>query len=151
MEFGLKMTKMQENERMVISNKFMEMMSIMDWAEQPIHMMSVGMRQRASIARALAMDPDILFMDEPFSALDVKTKEDLMFEIQLIWSNTQKTVIFVTHDPVEAAILDARIVRFTARPGTVAEDISNDLPRPRVASDERVVRLADRIRKRILK
>ena len=116
----------------------------------PVHQLSVRMRQRAAIARALAMDPDILLMDEPFSALDAKIKKDLMCELQLIWEKTRKTILFVTHDHVEAAVLATRIIRFTARPGTIAENIQNDLPRPRMANNEKVVLLADRIRDGIL-
>ena len=149
-EFGLKMAKVDRDKRGVIATNFLEIMSLTEWTDMPVHQLSVGMRQRAAIARALTIDPDILLMDEPFSALDAKTKEDLMFELQLIWEKTRKTILFVTHDPVEAAVLSTRIIRFTARPGTIAENIQNDLPRPRVANNEKVALLADRIRDGIL-
>ena len=149
-EFGLKMAKVNEDKRSDIADRFLDIMALQDWADQPVHTMSVGMQQRAAIARALAIDADILLMDEPFSALDVKTKNELVLELQLIWKKTNKTIVFVTHDPMEAATLATRIIRFTSRPGMVAEDIKNNLLYPRANDDADVMLLAEHIRKGIL-
>jgi NitT/TauT family transport system ATP-binding protein len=89
------------------------------------------MRQRVAIMRALAYNPDILFMDEPFGALDVQTRDLLEDDILHIWAETQKTIIFITHDLGEAIILADRVVLMTARPGRIKMEYFIDLPRPR--------------------
>lgn len=93
--------------------------------------LSGGMRQRVSIMRALAYDPAILFMDEPFGALDVQTRDLLEDDILRIWAETHKTIVFVTHDLSEATILADRIILMTSRPGTIKSVYRIDLPRPR--------------------
>lgn len=145
-EFGLRMAKIPKEKRAKISARFLDMMSLSSFADTYVKQLSTGMKQRVSIARALAMDPDMLLMDEPFSALDHSTKTDLMMELQLIWQRTNKTIIFVTHDPVEAAVLGTRIVRFTKRPGEISSDAKNDLPYPRHPEDEKVLELARKVR-----
>jgi NitT/TauT family transport system ATP-binding protein len=94
-------------------------------------MLSGGERQRVAIARALAVDPDIVLMDEPFSALDPNTRRRLRLEIERIWQQTKRTVLFVTHDIEEALVLADRIVLLSNKPTRVLEDISVDAPRPR--------------------
>ena len=98
--------------------------------------LSGGMRMRVSMARALVTQPDILFMDEPFAALDSQTRDLLLVEMQLIWQKTQKTIIFVTHNVPEAAVLGSRVAVFSARPSIVKKIIDVDYKRPRVAEDE---------------
>ncbi len=112
------------------------------------HEISGGMRQRVNIARALAVDPDILLMDEPFAALDAQTREIMQAEMTRIWQETKKTVVLITHQIDEAVFLSDRVFVFTARPGRLKEEILVDLPRPRNLSIKRTVEfvtITDRI------
>ncbi len=95
------------------------------------HELSGGMRQRVNIARALAVNADVLLMDEPFAALDAQTRVIMQAELMRICNETGKTVLFVTHQIDEAVYLSDRVLIFTARPGRLKEDVSIDLPRPR--------------------
>lgn len=99
--------------------------------------LSGGMRQRVNLARALAIDPDVLLMDEPFSALDAQTREIMQTELLRIWENGHKTVLFVTHQIDEAVFLSDRVLVFARRPGRLQEDVRIDLPRPRSLSIKR--------------
>ena len=110
--------------------------------------LSGGMRQRVNLARALAIDPEILLMDEPFSALDAQTREIMQGELQRIWEEGRKTVLFVTHQIDEAVFLSDRVLVFARRPGRILEDVPIDLPRPRTLATKRepaFVALVDRI------
>jgi len=93
--------------------------------------LSGGMRQRASICRALLCDPDLLMMDEPFGALDAMTRDDLNLELARIWQDTHKTVVFVTHSVAEAVFLSTRVVIMDRNPGRIVEVMDIDLPQPR--------------------
>ncbi len=95
------------------------------------HELSGGMQQRASISRALVTDPGLLLMDEPFGALDALTREHMGLELQRIWSESRKTVIFVTHSISEAVFLSDRVIVMSDRPSTISMDVRIDLPRPR--------------------
>ena len=104
--------------------------------------LSGGMRQRANLARALAIDPDLLLMDEPFSALDAQTREIMQTELMRIWEAGRKTVLFVTHQIDEAVYLSDRVLVFARRPGRIQEIIDIDLPRPRPLAVKRTPQFA---------
>ncbi|HEX2385538.1 MAG TPA: ATP-binding cassette domain-containing protein, partial [Candidatus Binatia bacterium] len=93
--------------------------------------LSGGMRQRVNLARALAVDPDIILMDEPFAALDAQTREVMQRELLKLWSSRKKTVLFITHQIDEAVYLADRVIVFSQRPATIKADIRIDIPRPR--------------------
>jgi NitT/TauT family transport system ATP-binding protein len=110
--------------------------------------LSGGMQQRVNLARALACDPAMLLLDEPFAALDAQTREDMQAELTRIWSETNKTAMFITHQIDEAVYLADRVVVMTARPGRIREVIDIDLPRPRpleIKRDPKFVQYTDRI------
>jgi len=110
--------------------------------------LSGGMRQRVNLARALAIDPDILLMDEPFSALDAQTREIMQTELLRIWEQGRKTVLFVTHQIDEAVFLSDRVLVFARRPGRLQESVDVTLPRPRALAMKRTpefVRYVDHI------
>jgi NitT/TauT family transport system ATP-binding protein len=95
------------------------------------HELSGGMKQRVGLARALATDPDVLLMDEPFAALDAQTRDIMQVELLRIWQEARKTVLFVTHQIDEAIYLSDRVVVMTKRPGRAKRIFAIDLPRPR--------------------
>ena len=107
------------------------MAKIDDFAHHLPRQLSGGMRQRVSICRALIHEPSILLMDEPFSALDAITRDEMGVELLRIWQANRKTVLFVTHSIREAAFLSDRVVVMGRRPATIVEEITIDLPRPR--------------------
>ena len=110
--------------------------------------LSGGMRQRVNLARALAIDPEILLMDEPFSALDAQTREIMQTELLRIWEQGRKTVLFVTHQIDEAVFLSDRVLVLARRPGRLQESVDIALPRPRALSIKRTpefVRYVDHI------
>lgn len=132
-EFGLKAKGMPKAQRAEIARALIAMVRLNGFEDKYPHQMSGGMKQRAAIARALAPDPDILLMDEPFGALDAQTRVLLQEEIARISSEAGKTVIFVTHGIDEAVFLADRVVVMSPRPGRVREEVLVPLPRPRTA------------------
>jgi NitT/TauT family transport system ATP-binding protein len=99
--------------------------------------LSGGMQQRVNLARALAIDPELLLLDEPFAALDAQTREFMQFELLRVWQETRKTAIFITHQIDEAIYLADRVVVLSARPGTVCHSRLIDIPRPRALKTKR--------------
>ena len=140
-EFGLKMAGITKEERAKISHRYLDMMQLTKFADSFTYQLSTGMKQRVAIARALVMDPDVLLMDEPFAALDAQTRDLLLVEMQLIWEKTKKTILFVTHNVVEAAVLGTKVVVFSNRPSIIKKEFTNDSPRPRTSDDEPLVKL----------
>jgi len=119
------------------------------FADRYPHELSGGMQQRAALARALVTDPSILLMDEPFGALDAMTREHMNLELLRLWTARRKTVLFITHSIAEAVFLSDRVLVMTSRPGTLAETITIDMPRPRslsVLNTERAGTYMSRIR-----
>lgn len=110
-------------------NKYLKMVGLQDFHNKYPWQLSGGMQQRASIARALCLNPDLLLMDEPFGALDEITRDHMNMELLRIWSETQKTVVFVTHSIDEAVLLSTHIVVMSPRPGRILKVIKSPLPR----------------------
>jgi nitrate ABC transporter ATP-binding subunit len=130
-EFGLEARRLPLIERREVSSRLLKVVGLSDFAERFPHQLSGGMKQRVSIARALAVDPSLLLMDEPFGALDAQTRQLLQDELLRIWREYRKTVVFVTHSIEEAIYLSDRIVVMTARPGRVKQIVMVPEPRPR--------------------
>lgn len=114
--------------------KMLELVGLLQFGKKYPHELSGGMQQRVGIARALAIKPEILLMDEPFSALDEFTKEKLHEDLLRIWNKTNKTVVFVTHNIQEAVFLSDRVVVLSPHPGRVSAVVDVNLPRPRTLS-----------------
>jgi NitT/TauT family transport system ATP-binding protein len=127
--FGLEMKGVRGGELRETALRYLDLVGLRDAAERRPYQLSGGMKQRVGIARALAIDPEVLLMDEPFGALDSQTRESLQAELLDIHARTRKTILFVTHDLDEAVLLADRIV--VMRVGAIEEIIEVPLPRPR--------------------
>lgn len=129
--FGLEGSGLARAARHQKAREALEIVGLAHLAERWPHQLSGGQRQRVSLARALAVEPEVLLMDEPFSALDAITREGLQDELVRIWHVTGKTILFVTHDIEEAIFVGSRVVVMSARPGRIKADIPVELPHPR--------------------
>ncbi|MDB5118651.1 MAG: transporter ATP-binding protein [Mucilaginibacter sp.] len=127
--FGLELKGVLPGVRDVITDRYLDMVGLAHAADRLPHQLSGGMKQRIGIARALATEPDILLMDEPFGALDAQTREDLQNELMDIHAQTQKTILIITHDMDEAVLLADRVIVMKA--GRVDTVLTVDIPRPR--------------------
>ena len=141
-QFGMKMKGLGRREREEKTDYYLRMVHLAKFKDSYTHQLSGGMRQRVAIARALATEPDVLLMDEPFAALDAQTRDLLHDELERIWAETGRTIIFVTHNVREAVRLGDRVVLLTFRPGRVKREFPIDLPRPRVMEDSDVMEAA---------
>lgn len=130
-EYGLRAAGMPREERTPIVERYLELVGLTDDRDKFPRQLSGGMRKRVDVARAAAMEPEVLLMDEPFAALDVMTKERLQEEFMGIWSATRMTVIFVTHDLEEALYLSQRVVVMSRNPGRVERVVDIPLDQPR--------------------
>jgi NitT/TauT family transport system ATP-binding protein len=130
-EFGLKTAGLGAKERREKAEHFIEMVGLSQFADALPKMLSGGMKQRCAIARAYAVDPTILLMDEPFGALDALTRVKLQEQLLDTWSQEKRTVLFITHDVDEAVFLANRVVVMAARPGRIFDIVDVNLPYPR--------------------
>ncbi|MGA8761604.1 MAG: ABC transporter ATP-binding protein [Candidatus Sulfotelmatobacter sp.] len=141
-EFGMKMKGLSKAEREEKTRYYLKLVHLAQFKDSYTHQLSGGMRQRVALARALATEPDVLLMDEPFAALDAQTRDLLHDELERIWAETGRTIIFVTHNVREAVRLADRVALLTFRPGRVKREFPVELPRPRLMEDIEVARAA---------
>ena len=127
----LEIMHVPKDQRAERAEKMLELVGLTDFADHYPNQLSGGMQQRVGIARALALQPEILLMDEPFSALDEFTREKLHMDLLKIWRKTNKTIIFVTHNIQEAVFLSDRVCVLSPHPGRLSAVVDIDLPRPR--------------------
>ena len=144
--FVLRAKGLRRREAALRAQEFIRRVHLEPFENALPHQLSGGMSMRVALARALAMDPAVLLMDEPFGALDAQTRSRMHELLQSIWMRDRKTVVFVTHDIREALVLGDRVVVMAGRPGRVLQDLEVRLTRPRDPDDEALVELSRRIR-----
>jgi len=146
--YGLALAGTPRKAREEVAQHFIDIAGLKGFEQHYPHQLSGGMRQRVNVARALAVNPKILLLDEPFAALDAQTREIMQAELLNIWQKSGTSVLLITHQIDEAVYLSDRVIVFSARPGTVREEIAIPLPRPRaleVKRHEAFGRLVERI------
>jgi NitT/TauT family transport system ATP-binding protein len=141
--FGMEMRGVPKATRHAQAHAFLQQFGIDTFAHNYPHELSVGMRQRAALARAFLADPQMLLMDEPFSALDAQSKMILQEELLRIWKDHRKMVIYITHDIDEAVLLADRVLVMSGRPGRIREEIQIPLDRPRNLHDRDAPRVRE--------
>lgn len=145
-EFGLEGLEEDRGERRRRAREALELVGVAEHAGKWPHQLSGGQRQRVGIARALAVSPDLLLMDEPFSALDALTRQNLQDELLRIWQRTGKSVLFVTHDLAEAVYLADRVIVLGGRPARAVQDFEVTAPRPRARDAKDLSATAQKLR-----
>lgn len=148
-EFGMKMAGIGKEQRRQTALKYLKMVHLLRFENSFIHELSGGMKQRVSLARALTLDSPILLMDEPFAALDSQTKSILQMELQQIWLETKKTILFVTHNVEEAIVLADRVLVMAANPGMIKKEFVIQLARPRQPGNVDLAYIAASINKEL--
>jgi len=148
-KFGLKLKKLPKSEQDNIANKFLKLIKLEEFRDYNVHQLSGGMRQRVTLARALALESPYILMDEPFSSLDKQTINILREELESLWRQLKNTIIYVTHSVEEAIFFADRIVMLSANPGRIKRIFDINLPRPRKIDDDEVVRLRSMILKEL--
>jgi NitT/TauT family transport system ATP-binding protein len=148
-DLALKLAGVGRDQRKARVAQLLDMVHLGEFAKRRPHELSGGMRQRVALARAIAQDADVLLMDEPFGALDAMTRDNLHDELERVWRETGKTVVFVTHNVREAVRLGDRVVLLASRPGRVAEIFDVTIPRPRRIDSPEVATLAATITDRL--
>jgi NitT/TauT family transport system ATP-binding protein len=148
-ELPMRVHKVDTDERNRTVNRLLAMVGLIDFADSRPHQLSGGMRQRCALARSLAQQSELLLMDEPFAALDALTRDQLHDDLNRIWQETGKTIIFVTHNVREAVRLGDRVALMTPRPGRVAQLWDVDISRPRELDSFEVSGLAHEITTRL--
>jgi NitT/TauT family transport system ATP-binding protein len=137
--FGLAAAGVSRAECMDKTMRYLRLVRLGSFKKAFVHELSGGMKQRVALARALALEPQVLLMDEPFAALDAQTRDSLHDELQDIWVQTGKTILFVTHNVREALVLGDRVLLLSARPGRIKREFKCELPRPRHIEDHALV------------
>jgi NitT/TauT family transport system ATP-binding protein len=143
--FGLEIKGASKRDAEDYAMRFISLVGLDGFENAYPHTLSGGMKQRVGIARALAYEPEVLLMDEPFGALDAQTRKYMQHELIKIWQDMKKTVVFVTHSVIEAAYLADRVCVMTARPGNIKGIIEVNIPRPRDYTDESFLDIRERI------
>jgi NitT/TauT family transport system ATP-binding protein len=141
--FGLEVQRKNKRESVERAREFVDLVGLSGFEHHFPHELSGGMRQRANLARALTVDPEVLLMDEPFAALDAQTREIMQSELLRIWRTNRKTVLFITHQIDEAIYLSDKVIVMTARPGRIKAVVDVDIPRPRQLSVKRTPRFLE--------
>jgi NitT/TauT family transport system ATP-binding protein len=146
--YGLEERRVSKPEQLEIADRYIHMVGLQGFGNKYPHELSGGMKQRVSIARALANDPLLLLMDEPFSALDAQTRTLMQYELARIWEETRKSFLYITHNIQEAVFLGDQVIVLSRRPGRILDRIDIDLPRPRdehLTIERRYLEYVDRI------
>jgi NitT/TauT family transport system ATP-binding protein len=148
-EFGLKMAGLPRAQRRLRVAEALQRVHLLNSANKLVHELSGGMKQRVAIARALVMDPAVLLMDEPFASLDAQTRTLLHAQLQELWCQTHKTILFVTHSVGEAVRLADRIIVLSSHPGRVRREVKVQLPHPRDFDSPEITQLVQLVRREI--